>query len=462
MKKVIIWIVVVLLVLAALAGAAVGATIWGRSRQEQVYARYEKLLANLEAASLTVAEGEETVGVYDLATLGMLEAAKAEAENCFSAEEKLTAEEFAALPIWEQWLFQALETERTVMLHTEELDPTQIYIDLLECERVASADAAVEWTAEGYVVNEEVYGTELDFDIVAPSLLEAVSQWTAAPEGMEQRTFDVAALDAYLLPAVKAEPEYDFKTMLQEATDGLVLPVKLLTETVELPLQALVSVDETGKSAVDTESLEHLVEEWAAKCPEGKTDYILDSYDRGPVPLDFLQVTYELDKEALLAQLTEKVSMLDATELKVDYVCKRNDEVFELGDTYVEVDIERQKLICFYKGEVVAYTDVVTGLPWGYWTWPGLYAVQTKEVDCQLTGPDYSVHVDYWLGYSGEYGIHDADWRDIFGNDRYMTNGSHGCVNTPKEAMKIVHKKIEKGDPVVIHFVEIEDAEEAE
>ncbi len=461
MKKVIIWIVVVVLVLAALAGAAIGAAVWGRSRQAQAHILYENLLSNLEQTALTVAEGEETVGVYDLETLGMLETAKTAAKECFSYEERLSAEEFANLPIWKQWLFKTLEADRTVTLDADELDPTRIYIDLLECEREASVDAMAQWEAEGYVLVPEVYGTELDFDVVIPQLMETVSKWAVKPDAVEQRTFDVAALDAYLLPQVTAEDEFDYKTMLQKATDGLVLPVKLLTETVELPLQALVSVDEEGKSTVDTEALSQLVDEWVEKCPEGTVDFVLDSYERGPVTLDFLQVTYELDKEALLEQLIEKVSLLDATELKVPYIVKRNGEVYELGDTYVEVDITRQKMTFFHEGEVVAYTDVVTGLPWGYWTWPGLYAVQNKDTDCQLTAPDYSVHVDYWVGYDGLYGIHDAEWRENFGGKFYETNGSHGCVNTPTDAMAAIFEKIEVGVPVIVHAVEIE-TEEAE
>lgn len=463
LKKVIIWVVASLGTVAVLAGAAVGATVWGRDRQAQAHAQYESLMENLEQATLTVTEGEETVGVYDLETLGMMEDAKAAAEACFSSEELLTAEEFVAKPIWEQWLFQSLETERSVTLDTETFDPTYVYIDLLECERVTSTDAAVEWTAEGYVVNKEVYGTELDFDIVVPQLEQAVAQWTATPEAMEQRNFDVAELDAYLQPQVLAADEYDFKAMLQEATQDLRLPVKLLTETVELPVQALVSVDDEGKSTINEVALTQLVEEWTAQLPQEETDYILDSYERGPVALDFLKVIYSVDKEALLKQLTEQVSMLDATELKVPYTCTRNGELFELGDTYVEVDIARQKMAYFHKGEVITFTDVVTGLPWGYWTWPGLYAVENKDTDCQLTGPDYSVHVDYWIGYNGPYGIHDADWREIFGNDRYMTNGSHGCVNTPKENVEKIYEKIEVGVPVIVHFVEMDEepAEEA-
>lgn len=28
---------------------------------------------------------------------------------------------------------------------------------------------------------------------------------------------------------------------------------------------------------------------------------------------------------------------------------------------------------------------------------------------------------------------HDADWQPYFGGDRYLTGGSHGCINMPPD-----------------------------
>ena len=105
----------------------------------------------------------------------------------------------------------------------------------------------------------------------------------------------------------------------------------------------------------------------------------------------------------------------------------------------------------YMDGEVLVDTDVVTGYPWGNWTPPGLYAVQNIDVDCWLSGEDYNVFVEYWVGFHGAYGIHDASWRTIFGGKKYLTDGSHGCVNTPTEPMQMIHSNIEVGTPVVVH-----------
>ena len=33
------------------------------------------------------------------------------------------------------------------------------------------------------------------------------------------------------------------------------------------------------------------------------------------------------------------------------------------------------------------------------------------------------------MPFDGGIGFHDASWRDEFGGDIYLTDGSHGCIN---------------------------------
>jgi lipoprotein-anchoring transpeptidase ErfK/SrfK len=53
---------------------------------------------------------------------------------------------------------------------------------------------------------------------------------------------------------------------------------------------------------------------------------------------------------------------------------------------------------------------------------------------------------------NGDIGIHDATWRSNFGGEIYKTNGSHGCINTPYEAMKTLYDKTEIGTPVIMFY----------
>ena len=59
--------------------------------------------------------------------------------------------------------------------------------------------------------------------------------------------------------------------------------------------------------------------------------------------------------------------------------------------------------------------------------------------------------VGYWMPFNGGIGFHDASWRSEFGGTIYKTNGSHGCVNLPKEAAKQIFLNIDQGTMVRVH-----------
>jgi lipoprotein-anchoring transpeptidase ErfK/SrfK len=54
------------------------------------------------------------------------------------------------------------------------------------------------------------------------------------------------------------------------------------------------------------------------------------------------------------------------------------------------------------------------------------------------------------MPFDGGIGLHDATWRDEFGGEIYKTDGSHGCVNLPKETAKIIYENIDKTMPIIV------------
>ena len=233
----------------------------------------------------------------------------------------------------------------------------------------------------------------------------------------------------------------------------MAITVELLEQTRTLEVSQLVAVDADGVLRADREALTRIAAQWAEETRAEHTPYILDSFVEGPIPLDFLLVDYELDQEGLVSELADLVCRLENGTVEAPFFCTRNGEPFAIDGTYVEVDVDNQHMTYYVNGEVFVDTDVVTGYPWGHWTPPGLYAVQNIDVDCWLSGEDYNVFVEYWVGFKGAYGIHDASWRTIFGGKKYLSDGSHGCVNTPEEAMRLIHENIEVGVPVIVHDV---------
>lgn len=103
----------------------------------------------------------------------------------------------------------------------------------------------------------------------------------------------------------------------------------------------------------------------------------------------------------------------------------------------IAVSIAEQRMwLCAGSSTVVA-SPVTTGIdtpvdhtPVGTWT------IIDRETDRYLVGPDYRVFVHYWLQFFGDYGFHDSPWQDFpYGDPRYRSSGSRGCVHVPEPMM---------------------------
>lgn len=124
----------------------------------------------------------------------------------------------------------------------------------------------------------------------------------------------------------------------------------------------------------------------------------------------------------------------------------------DYGDTYVEISIGAQHMWMYQNGALVVSTPIVTGkISQGYYTPSGTYALAYKAYDVVLRGEGYASPVTFWMPFNGDIGIHDASWREKFGGDIYINDGSHGCVNTPYPAAATIFNHIEAGDPVIVY-----------
>ena len=104
-------------------------------------------------------------------------------------------------------------------------------------------------------------------------------------------------------------------------------------------------------------------------------------------------------------------------------------------------------------GDVYVSTPVVTGNYDSNDTPTGTFHINNKGRGVSLVGADYVSYVDYWMAFIGSsYGIHDASWRSSFGGNIFRGNGSHGCVNTPYDAVRKIYNHVDVGTAVVIHW----------
>lgn len=52
-------------------------------------------------------------------------------------------------------------------------------------------------------------------------------------------------------------------------------------------------------------------------------------------------------------------------------------------------------------------------------------------------------------------GMHDATWRGKFGGSIYISGGSHGCVNMPKNAAAKTYEYIDETMPIIVYKSEV-------
>lgn len=123
-----------------------------------------------------------------------------------------------------------------------------------------------------------------------------------------------------------------------------------------------------------------------------------------------------------------------------------------IGDSYVEVDITGQKVLLYLDGELKLSSDCVTGdAAKSYDTPKGVFYIEYKQKNRVLKGENYRTPVSYWMHFYNHCGFHDAKWRRKFGENIYLKDGSHGCVNMPPEKAKELYELVYKGLPVVIY-----------
>lgn len=124
----------------------------------------------------------------------------------------------------------------------------------------------------------------------------------------------------------------------------------------------------------------------------------------------------------------------------------------EIGDTYVEVNKEKQHVWVYIDGELWGESDCVTGNKSNHDTPIGTYYITECINGKYLTGPGYKSWVNKWMRLTNSgIGLHDATWRSKFGGNIYQGDGSHGCINLPKKFAYELYDVAYVGMPTIIY-----------
>lgn len=116
------------------------------------------------------------------------------------------------------------------------------------------------------------------------------------------------------------------------------------------------------------------------------------------------------------------------------------------------VSIADQHIKVYFDGELWGESDVVTGRKGVHDTPTGVYYITECINGKYLIGDTYKTWVNKWMRLTNRgIGLHDATWRSSFGGSIYMTDGSHGCINLPKDFAYALYEKAYVGLPVIIY-----------
>ncbi|MCQ4022604.1 MULTISPECIES: L,D-transpeptidase [unclassified Ruminococcus] len=143
----------------------------------------------------------------------------------------------------------------------------------------------------------------------------------------------------------------------------------------------------------------------------------------------------------------------EATDKSVTCIESQQIDGYDVGDTYIHIDIDKQTMWFYKNNKLLVETPVVTGTAGACDTPTGYFEVRKLASPAHLMGPTWDVTTQYWVGInvSNDIGLHDSQWRDTgYGGDIYTYQGSNGCINTPLDAMKKIYENIVLGTPVVI------------
>lgn len=246
----------------------------------------------------------------------------------------------------------------------------------------------------------------------------------------------------------EAEITYTFGEKTQ------VLDKELISKWVQVDYQGEITLDETKVA----EYVEYLGLKYDTY---GKPRYF-ETHDGSFVDVKNSEYGWMIDREQETLMLMEDIKRSRKIEREPVYsriAASRENE--DLGDSYVEIDLTNQKVWLYIDGKEILETDCVSGLltdP-GRKTPDGIYGLAYKQSPSVLRGPqrpdgsfEWESPVTYWMPFNGGIGLHDANWRSVFGGNINSYNGSHGCINLPTDAAQTIYQNIESGFPIICYY----------
>ena len=307
-----------------------------------------------------------------------------------------------------------------------------------------------EYIDEGYITINEVYGNKVNEEILYKNIEDAVR--------FGEVVLNLEVTNSYENPKYVATSKeaVEAKNILDIYNSSEI--IYIFDEDEEIvdgsTINSWININENLEVAIDEEEVKNYVNTLARQYNTvGITRNFKTAYGKKiEVPGGYygwkINIFGEVDALIENVKNGEKITK---EPLYIQNAIERGRD--DIGDTYVEISINRQYLWFHKDGKIIAEGDIVTGdINRGFETSVGTYMLTYKQKEATLEGENYSSKVKYWMPFNGNIGVHDASWRYSFGGNIYKENGTHGCVNAPEYLAKKIFENIEEGTPIICYF----------
>lgn len=302
---------------------------------------------------------------------------------------------------------------------------------------------------KSFVLVPEVKGTQVNLNAVEESVRQAMA------DGLNR--VDLNEQGCYVEPAITIADE-GLQQNLSQANKWLETRITYDWNGREVVLDGEQIrkwvVLKNGRIMLDENAVAEFVAENAREYDtygKNRTFHTVMGYDLNLPSGAFGWLT---DREAEVKALLQLIDEGTVGDREPEYASKGPWKgVNDIGNTYVEADMTHQHLYLFQKGELVLESDFVSGnMSNGCTTPEGVFGLTYKTTNAVLRGADYVTPVTYWMPFHGNYGMHDATWRDTFGGDIYLNDGSHGCLNLPLDKAAEIYGYMTEGFPIICYY----------
>lgn len=362
--------------------------------------------------------------------------------------------------LWPRSLWENFDIQAPVGVEYDETKLENL-LNGLDCmkeeNQVAPVSAVPEYDGQKFVVKAEELGSLINVDAFKEKVAEYI--------GGFRNTLDMVEEDCYVKASYFSDsPEVIAACETMNAYLGASVTYTFgdATEVVDgSVISQWLTTDENMNVTYNEEGVSQYIASLAEKYDTYKKQRTFTSGSGNTVNVQGGNYGWLIDQAAEIEALKANISNKEVvTKEPVYKQTAASHGAADWGNTYVEVDLTNQYMYLLVNGSVVTSSPIVTGKPSeGSATPQGVYSIRYCKRNAVLRGPkkedgtyEWESPVAFWMPFNGAIGLHDATWQAAFGGSRYLTHGSHGCVNLPYNIAETVFNNVSAGTPVVCHY----------